>query len=488
MRRKLTFRQLLLSILALWYDLSQKELGARTGIDPKEVSQYLRRKRRGEIKDELFERLLAGMKCSPAAVWIVTGCLEALEALEEAGELTPEERAVIEEEILASARLQREALSEAVRLSRGVPVEGYPEARDLGRARRRAEELFGRLKKRPQEMRLVMVADAEEYQGWALCEKCCDASVREASRDLEAAAAWAQLAQEIAERVRGPEGWRQCIRGYAAAHAANAVRVAGEPKAAEAPFEEAKRLWLSGSDPAGVLDPGRLLHLEAALRRDQRRFEEALACLDEAEAVGRQPELAMIQRGFTLEVMGDYEGAVKALLQALPIIEGQGDVRLLYMTRFNLGVVFTHLGRYNEAAAIAQEVRELATGDENELPRITWLEGRIAAGLGRPREARRLLTKARREFERLKMSYDVALALLEEAVLLLEEGRPAEVKALADELAQVFADKGVHREALAALRLFHEAAERAEATAELARRVLRFLFRARHDQGLRFES
>jgi hypothetical protein len=86
------------------------------------------------------------------------------------------------------------------------------------------------------------------------------------------------------------------------------------------------------------------------------------------------------------------------------------------------------------------------------------------------------------------MSYDVALALLEEAVLLLEEGRPAEVKALAGELAQVFEDKGVHREALAALRLFHEAAEHEEATAEMARRVLRFLFRARYDQGLRFES
>jgi len=490
MRRKLTFRQLLLSILALWYDLSQKELGARTGIDPKEVSQYLRRKRRGEIKDELFERLLAGMKCSPAAVWIVTGCLEALEALERDGELTPEERAVIEEEILASARLQREALSEAVRLSRGVPVEGYPEARDLGRARRRAEELFGRLKKRPQEMRLVMVADAEEYQGWALCEKCCDASVREASRDLEAAAAWAQLAQEIAERVRGPEGWRQCIRGYAAAHAANAVRVAGEPKAAEAPFEEAKRLWLSGSDPAGVLDPGRLLHLEASLRRDQRRFEEALACLDEAEAVGRQPELAIIQRGFTLEVMGDYEGAVEALLRAAPRLDRQADSVPWYNQRFNLAVNYVHLGRSAEAAALVPEVRDLAAelGDEIFLIRVSWLEGRIAAGLGRTREARRLLGQARREFERLKMSYDLALALLEEAVLLLEEGRPAEVKALADDLAQVFADKGVHREALAALRLFHEAAERAEATAELARRVLRFLFRARHDQGLRFES
>ncbi len=86
------------------------------------------------------------------------------------------------------------------------------------------------------------------------------------------------------------------------------------------------------------------------------------------------------------------------------------------------------------------------------------------------------------------MSYDVALALLEEAVLLLEEGRLAEVKALARELAKVFESKGVHREALATLRVFQVAAEREEATAEQARRVLRFLFRARHDQGLRFES
>lgn len=82
----------------------------------------------------------------------------------------------------------------------------------------------------------------------------------------------------------------------------------------------------------------------------------------------------------------------------------------------------------------------------------------------------------------------MALVLLEEAILLLEEGRTAEVKALADELAKVFAENGVHREALAALRLFQETAVQDEATAELARQVLRFLFRARHDPELRFES
>jgi hypothetical protein len=41
---------------------------------------------------------------------------------------------------------------------------------------------------------------------------------------------------------------------------------------------------------------------------------------------------------------------------------------------------------------------------------------------------------------------------------------------------------------MAALRLFQEAAERETATTELARRVLGFLYRARYDQGLRFNS
>ena len=86
------------------------------------------------------------------------------------------------------------------------------------------------------------------------------------------------------------------------------------------------------------------------------------------------------------------------------------------------------------------------------------------------------------------MTYDVALALLEEAVLLLDAGRKAEAKALARELAEVFESKGAHREALAALRLFREAAEREEATAELTSRLLRYLFRARHDPELRFEA
>jgi tetratricopeptide (TPR) repeat protein len=206
--------------------------------------------------------------------------------------------------------------------------------------------------------------------------------------------------------------------------------------------------------------------------------------------VGRSPARVLIKKGFTLEVMGDYAGAMEALLEALPLAERRRDPRLLYMARFNLAVVYTHLGCYDAAAALLPQVREQATerGDGNELPRVTWLEGRIFAGLGRPREARRLLAQARQDFQRRKKDYDAALAMLEEAGLLLEEGRAAEVGPLARELVDAFNGRGVHREALTALQIFRKAAERAEATAEMARNVLRFLFRARHDPGLRFES
>ena len=52
--------------------------------------------------------------------------------------------------------------------------------------------------------------------------------------------------------------------------------------------------------------------------------------------------------------------------RAEPLVEHQGDKRLLYMLRFNLAVIFCQLGRYSEAAKLVQQVRDLATerGDE----------------------------------------------------------------------------------------------------------------------------
>ena len=126
-------------------------------------------------------------------------------------------------------------------------------------------------------------------------------------------------------------------------------------------------------------------------------------------------------------------------------------------------------------------------GDQNEVTRVIWLEGRIAAGLGRPEEALALLAQARREFDSAACPTTLPWLYWRRRRCCLRQVGRAEVKGLAGELAKVFKSKGVHREALAALQLFREAAEREKATAELARRVLAYLFRARHDQGLSFE-
>ena len=481
-------RPLTLAILAFWKNLSQKEIGAEAGIPQKQVSYYLKKE---ELDDSIYARLLQGVRARPAEVDVVTACLETLEALSQDQEMTPEERDEVRAGILEGTRVLEKAFSEAVRRSRALPpVDGYPRPADLEASRWQAREQWSRLEPLSEGQRLAVARVASEFQTWALVERVCEESIVQASRNVERSASLARLAQEIAKRVQGPEEWRNRVQGFAVAHVANALRVQGEPKVAEVILERAKRLWESSGDSAGVLDPGRLLDLEASLRRDQRRFEEALTLLEEALKVGRCPERYLINKGFTLEAMGEYNQAVEALLRAEPLLERKGDERLLYMLRFNLAVIFCQLGRYSETAMLLQQVRDLATqrGDETELVRVTWLDGRIATGLGRPEEGRRLLSRARREFAIRKMGYDAALALLEEAVLLLEGGQIAEIRALTLGLAEVFESKGIHREALAALKLFQEAAERDEVTVELARCVLDYLFRARYDQSLRFTA
>jgi tetratricopeptide (TPR) repeat protein len=487
MSHKLSFRQYLLSFLTLWNDRSWKQVGAAAGMPQKQVSQHLRR---GALTDATFDRLLAAIPTLPGAVEIVTACLEALEALEQDDGLTPEEKHEIERGALLAARAMRKALTEQALLSRDAPPAGYPRNDDVRDLRKRAGELWEHLEELPPGARVELVRTAPKYQSWALCERICQESVTEASRNVERAAGLARLALEVAERIQGPEDWRSRVRGYAAAHVANALRVAGDLNAADALLETAKQLWKAGSDPDSVLDPGRLFDLEASLRRAQRRFDEALQALDEAVVVGRSPARILVNKGFTLEIMGEHVHAIETLLQAAPLVEAEGDPRLLYMQRFNLAVNYCHVGLCGDATELLDQVREMATsrGDEIEVLRVIWLEGRIAAGMGRSPEARSLLAQARREFGARRMGYDAALALLEEAVLLLEEGLSSEVRKLARGLAEVFRSNGVHREALAALRLFQEAAERETATADLVRRVLRFLYRARHDQGLRFTS
>ena len=159
------------------------------------------------------------------------------------------------------------------------------------------------------------------------------------------------------------------------------------------------------------------------------------------------------------------------------------------MLRQNPALLLCHLGRYAEAEALLPEIRVLTMQLDNKLDslRLRWLEGRVAAGLGRAEEALAALSQVRAGFVERGIAYDAALVTLELAVVHLEPGRTREVKALARQMAPIFKAQGVHRGALAALKLFCEAAEKEAATVELARRVVEYLYRAQHNPTLRFE-
>jgi tetratricopeptide (TPR) repeat protein len=369
----------------------------------------------------------------------------------------------------------------------GLSLEGL-----LLDARRRGTILRARLLAHPPEARLALVRDVLEFQDWSLAVALSDESEAAAANSADDALALAQLAVEVARRVPGDAGWRSRVEGRAGAHLANALRVAGKLPAADAELAHALRLWEAGaaSDP-GLLDPVRMLDLEASLRKDQRHLPQALDLLDRALATGPAPEVQsrlLIKKGCVLEKLERYQEAIDVLERAAPLADAAQNRRLALVWRFDLLVNLGHLGRYAEAESRMGDVRARAArlGKGLDLVRLTWLEGRIAGGLGRTADALAAFERVRAELTTRRIAYDTALVILDMAVLLAEEGRTAEVRELAREAAWIFEAQEVHREALRALAVFRRAAEKERLSPDLARNIRRFLRRAENDPKLRF--
>jgi tetratricopeptide (TPR) repeat protein len=198
----------------------------------------------------------------------------------------------------------------------------------------------------------------------------------------------------------------------------------------------------------------------------------------------------LLSNSAIFETLGDSEGSAAALTEAAPLIDPDRAPRNAFGLRFNLLVGLCNLERCTEAELRLPEVRELAErlGGELDLTRVAWVTGKINAGLGRSSEAEAAFRQARDVFLRLQLPWDYAVVSLELAVILLEHGRTGETRQLAEEMLPIFQAQKVEREALAALKVFCDAAKREKATVELARRVVKFLYRAQHDRELRFEG
>jgi transcriptional regulator with XRE-family HTH domain len=347
MALNLPFKSLLFAVLRLIKDKLQKEVARASGFTVKQLGALERGENKRPLTSPELARILAALGCSRPEVVLATSFLEGIAALDPYAD--EEQATAIEETIASMARRLRRRL----RLPGKTQTSGYPAPYEVELDRAEARESWERL--RPletlAEMSLV-VRVAREFQSWAMVELLCEESIRAASKCVKRARMVAQVAVEVAQALRVPEGWQNSLRGYATSHLANAFRVGGNHEAADQAITEAKLLWEAGSDPDQLLDPGRLFDLEASLRRGQRRFDQCFCLLDQAAAITRRPEHVALKRAFTLQVMGDYDQAIEVLVELAPRVENHSEPRLKTIQRFNLCANLTHVQRYREAALL----------------------------------------------------------------------------------------------------------------------------------------
>jgi tetratricopeptide (TPR) repeat protein len=362
-----------------------------------------------------------------------------------------------------------------------------------------AEEQVERDRERARQIGLILrgeenvveyVRATPECHLWSVSEWLCDESRRAVRKNPPRAAQYAEAALVAAELAPGDERFRQRESGFCWAHIGNVQRVRNAWTTAEESFSRYSELWVAGrdGDPYGTLDEGRVLNLEASLRRDQGRLTEAVVLLRRALSVATGHELPYVRLNYAyvLEQTGEYESAIGVLEG------GAADTpkQLLWQLRINMGVSLCRIGRYREAEDLLPEIDRLALEAESQdyQLRSRWLRGRVDAGRGRVGEALGRLRSVQAEFRMLRYAYDAALVSLDLARLYLEQGETAKVKRLAEEMATVFVDVGVHARAQEALEMFREAAEKEKVTVDLVERVERYLHRARFAPGLRFDA
>ncbi|HYU32128.1 MAG TPA: helix-turn-helix transcriptional regulator [Thermoanaerobaculia bacterium] len=418
--------------------------------------------------DEMADPLLSGDPASPLA-------------------LTPEER----------RSFARSAMSGAALAGRAIYEELVRKRREVIRAeaRRQAEEVWSRLEKHTRRERFDLVEGSiREARSWALVELLCRRSLRAASHEPHVAVHLAELACHVAERMAGDARSVAHAQSCAWAHLGNARRVASDLPGGERAFARAWEHWPAGEgSDLDLLPKWRLFDFEASLRRDQRKFPEALELHDQAFAVcggGEAAGRVLLKQGATQVVMEDVAGALRTFEKARPVIEETPDRRLHWTLFFNIATALDQIGRHEEVQQLLPRVRQLTIELQRKIDlfRLDWLEARVLLSRGQRPEAMAGFEKVRRSFTSEGLAFDTALCSLEQSILLLEKDRPAEVRALAWEMGWIFEAQDVHREALAALKIFCEAARKREATLDLARQVLDFLKRVQRDPSLCFEK
>ncbi len=310
-----------------------------------------------------------------------------------------------------------------------------------------------------------------------LLEKSREAWFSEPSRVVELA----ELATVVAHRLDRQhygEGLIEDAKALAWAHLGNAYRISSDFRRAEEALLRAEDHHKRGGEDA--LTKAQILSFLASLRTSQGRVDSASKLLDEEIALYRDARdfhskgKALIKKATVLGYAGNHRDAIRLIKKGLSQVNLLEEPRLLVAARHNLIWYLNESGHHEEALSVLQTTRVVYAelGDHAHLVRFRWLEGRIARDLDRFDQAEEALREARDGLIERGTGLDAAFATLDLATVYAKQGRVGELKRLASEIVPVFESRDVHREALAALLLFRQAALAEEVTLGLLERIL----------------
>ncbi len=349
--------------------------------------------------------------------------------------------------------------------------------------RRKAEPLAAELLALPREERHARFDQHRRYRtffvAWRLLERSCQMGDAAESESL------GRLAAAVAERLdgKGPSAGMEAGLAIGAWCAVGeACRRQGRLEEAEDAFVRAVPHLGKSIDPAENAEYCRWL---ARLRRDQRRFDEAMALLERATTLfgstgqTRDQALTLADLAAVHLDLEDVDNAVTTLDRVLTLGPAAVDPGLASGADWGIAGCLAALddplqGRRILAALAERPARRRTAVDRAVLVRI---EGLVAAFARQEHQAEVLLRDAWNAFHRTGALGYAILAGLDLAALFLRQGRASNLRALGGETRIAFQSRNLAEGVRAALddliRTLEAGSARPEHLAGIARYIVR---------------
>jgi len=334
----------------------------------------------------------------------------------------------------------------------------------LAKERVEAPGLFVELTRLPVEQQNLLL-NSERFHSWGLLELLLERSLEAGINHPVRGEELGRLAVRLCEHLDAEHYGAALIedlRARAWGYIGNSYRLRCDFQQADEIFVLAHEHLRKGTQDS--LERAILLDLEASLRREQRRFEEAAELLGQLEEYrrGERDEEGLVGTLLSRAIIHEEENeparAVEKVVQALELMSWYSPLRLHAYNALVDNLVGA--GLYPLARTLLKRTRRIyRRAGKLTLYRLCWLEGRIAFGLGEDRVAEGKFNTARLAFIRVGKNYDAARVGLDLALLLVRQELRQETSWLIGDMLQNFRAQRIGREVIASLALLKRSCE-----------------------------